>query len=173
VALLPGLALALGLAGAAGCGGKAAVSARPPSQGEERARQEARAVVDEIYRAMKGGDTDDLLSLMSDDVVVLGPGPAQLSRSRAEVVTALREVIDDRKKTRFSTQGLRLAIGPGGRSAFAVDRVQLAGRPAIALALLDGERSIWRVRAVHLQAPLGAAAIRKAGDALKIGRAHV
>lgn len=152
-----------------GCGGKAAAPARPVSQGEGKARQEARAVLDEIYGALKSGDTDDLLSLMSDDVVVLGPRPADLLRSRAEVVTGLREVLEARKKTRFASQGLRLAIGPGGGSAYAVDRLQLAGRPVIAVALLDGARTIWRVSAVHLQAPLGAAAIQKAAAAGTLG----
>jgi ketosteroid isomerase-like protein len=160
---------AAALLAAAGCGGKAAATARPVSQGEAKARQEARAVIDEVYRALRSGDTDDLLSMMSDDVVVLGPRPADLLRSRAEVVTALRERLDGRKKTRFASQGLRLAIGPGGGSAYAVDRVQLAGRPVVALAILEGERAIWRVRAVHLQAPLAGAAMKKALAAGALG----
>lgn len=146
----------------AGCGGKAAPPKRPVSQGQEKARQEARAVVDEVYRALRSGDTDDLLSMMSDDVVVLGPRPGDLLRSRAEVVTALRAQLEARKRPRFTSQGLRLALGPGSGSAYAVDRVQLAGRPVVALALLEGERAIWRVRAVHLQAPLGGGALKRA-----------
>ncbi len=145
-----------------GCAGQAAPPPKAAALGEDRARQEAQAVVDEVYRALKSGDSDDLLSLMSDDVLVLGPGAGDLQRSRTEVVMALREVIDSRRKTRFSAGGVHLAIGAGGRSAYAVDRIKLGNQPALATALLDGQGSVWRITAVSVAKPVAAAAAKKA-----------
>jgi ketosteroid isomerase-like protein len=149
-------------AGAAGCGSKAPPPPAQAALGADGARREARAVIDEVYRALRSGDSDDLLSLMSDDVVVLGPRTGDLQRSRAEVVIALREVIDSRRKTRFASAGVRVGIGPGGRSAYAVDRLRLGNQAALATALLDGQGSIWRITAVSVQLPVAPAAARKA-----------
>jgi ketosteroid isomerase-like protein len=153
------------LAPLASCGGKAAGPPRPAAASEGRAREDAKAVVDEVYRALKSSDTDDLLSLMSEAVLVVGPRPTDLLRSRAEVVTALEEVIDSRKKTRFSSAGAKLVIGPGGRSAYAVDRLKLGAHAVVAIALLDGQGAIWRVNAAALATPIAAAAARKAAAA--------
>lgn len=161
-----GLALVIGLAG---CGGKAPGPAKPETMSEERARQDSRAVIDEVYRALKSGDSDDLLSLVSDDALVIGPRTSDLTRSRTEAVMALREVIDARKKTRFATAGVKLALGPGGRSAYAVDRLRLGGQPVLAAALLDGQGTIWRVAAASLATPLPAAAAKKAAAAGTLG----
>lgn len=159
--LLIGLAAAGGALGGA-CGGSAAKPSSPTAQTADRARQDAKAVVDEGYRALKSGDTDDLLSLLSDEVVVIGPGPGDVMRSRAEAVLALREVIDSRKKTKFSSASLRLIIAAGGRSAYAVDKLAISGKAVVAAALLDGAAATWRVTAVALAPPVSAAAKKKA-----------
>ncbi len=162
--LLIGLAAAGSALGGA-CGGSAAKPSSPAAQTADRARQDATAVVDEGYRALKSGNTDDLLSLLSDEVVVIGPGPSDVMRSRADAVLALREVIDSRKKTKFSSASLRLAIAAGGRSAYAVDKLTIGGKAVVAAALIDGAAATWRVTAVALAPPVSAAAKKKAAAA--------
>ncbi len=160
--------IAMGACGAAwssGCGGSAAKPVAPSAQTEDQARQDAKAVVDEGYRALKSGDTDDLLSLLSDEVVVLGPRPSDMMRTRADAVLALREVIDPRKKTKFQAGGVKLAIATGGRSAYAVDKLTFGGKPVVATALVDGAAATWRVTAVALAPLVSEAAKKKAASA--------
>lgn len=147
------------------CGGQSAKPASPTARAADRARQDASAVVDEGYRALRSGDTDDLFSLLSEEVVVIGPRPADVMRSRADAVLALREVIDSRRKTKFNAAGLKLQLAAGGRSAYAVDRISVGGKAVVAAALLDGSAATWRVTAVALAAPVSAAAEKKAAAA--------
>jgi ketosteroid isomerase-like protein len=146
----------------AACGGQAAKPATPTARAADRARQDAKEIVDEGYRALRSGDTDDLVTLLSEEVVVIGPRPADVMRSRADAVIALREVIDSRRKTKFAAAGLKLQLAAGGRSAYAVDRISVAGKAVVAAALLDGSTATWRVIAVALAAPVSAAAEKKA-----------
>ena len=140
--LLALLAL-LALISLAGCGAKAgpAATAKAP-QGQ--AERETKLVLVEALRSVRSGDSDDVLSLATESLLVLGPRPADAYGSRTDAVLALRELIDARRKPRLSGPGATVLAAPGGRSAYAVERLQLGRRPLWATALLDGHDGIWR-----------------------------
>lgn len=158
--------ISLALLPLAGCGAKAgpAATAKAP-QGQ--AERETKLVLVEALRSVRSGDSDDVLSLATESLLVLGPRPADAYGSRTDAVLALRELIDARRKPRLSGPGATVLAAPGGRSAYAVERLQLGRRPLWATALLDGHDGIWRIGVLQLSFPVSAGAAKKAGKKLR------
>ena len=150
-----GLALALAVAITTGCGGGGAPAPKAPKQeavDERQAQKGAKDLVGEIYESIGHGDTDGLMSLLSDPLVVFGPRRGDSMGTRADALVALKAQIDPKAKNKpaLKSGSLEVVTSPGGHSAWAFDVIDVAGRPMALTAILTNADDIWQVHAAAL-----------------------
>jgi ketosteroid isomerase-like protein len=157
-------ALAL-LAVAAACGGSAAKGPAAPKQQPDidpaQAESDAKGLVTEVYQSIGHGDTDSLMTLMSDQLVVFGPRRGDALATRQDALVALRAIVDAEHKRPVKSAQLAVVPGPGGHSAVAFDTIETGGRTLAVLALLTNSDDIWLVQAASLAEPPAAATLTK------------
>jgi ketosteroid isomerase-like protein len=137
------------------CGGGAAPAPKAPKQAavdERTAEKGAKDLVGEIYDSIGTGDTDGLMSLLSDPLVVFGPRRGDAMGTRADALVALKAQIDPKakKKPGLKSSGLEIVTSPGGHSAWAIDTLDVAGKPMALTAILTNADDIWQVHAAAL-----------------------
>lgn len=146
---------------ASACGARAAAPPRPPLA-EDSAVAGAKAVVDEALRAIRSGDSDDVLSLARQDLLTLGPRELDSYDSLSDAVLALREHLERKRRPALTTSSAPIFAGPGGHSAYVAGKMALRGTSMTVVGLLDGDGGIWRISALGLARPLAAGAVRRA-----------
>jgi ketosteroid isomerase-like protein len=137
------------------CGGSSAPAARAPKEkavDERTAEKGAKDLVGEVYDSIGEGDTDGLMSLLSDPLVVFGPRRGDAMGTRADALVALKAKIDAKakKKPSVKSSGLEVVTSPGGHSAWAIDVLDVAGEPMALTAILTNADDIWQVHAAAL-----------------------
>lgn len=137
------------------CGGSGAPAARAPKEkavDERTAEKGAKDLVGEVYDSIGEGDTDGLMSLLSDPLVVFGPRRGDAMGTRADALVALKAKIDvkAKKKPSVKSSGLEVVTSPGGHSAWAIDVLDVAGEPMALTAILTNADDIWQVHAAAL-----------------------
>jgi ketosteroid isomerase-like protein len=137
------------------CGGSSAPAARAPKEkavDERTAEKGAKDLVGEVYDSIGEGDTDGLMSLLSDPLVVFGPRRGDAMGTRADALVALKAKIDAKAKKKPSVKsgGLEVVTSPGGHSAWAIDVLDVAGEPMALTAILTNADDIWQVHAAAL-----------------------
>lgn len=139
-----------------GCGGGGAAPApKAPKQAavdERTAEKGAKDLVDEVYESIGHGDTDGLMSLLSDPLVVFGPRRGDSMGTRADALVALKAQLDPKakKKPAVRSGGLAVVTSPGGHSAWAIDTLDVAGQTMTLTAILTNADDIWQVHAAAL-----------------------
>jgi ketosteroid isomerase-like protein len=131
-----------------------APKAQPPVDART-AESDAKGVLDEIYESVGHADTDSLLTLAVDPLVVYGPRKADVHTSRADALVALKAIVDKRagQRPRPVTSGeLAVVASPGGHSAWAVDVIVVGGEPMAFTAVLSNIGDVWQVAAADLAA---------------------
>jgi hypothetical protein len=138
----------------AACGGDAKPVAPPvaPVVDGQRAEQDARGLVREIYETLGRGKADSLFSLVSESLVVFGPRRSDAMATRSDALVALGQVVDARAKKQVAlrSRGLRVVASPGGRSAWTSDVLTIDGQPLAMTAVLANTDEIWAVTAATL-----------------------
>ena len=166
---------ALALLGAtvvAACGGAATKGPAAPKQEPDidpaQAETDAKGLVSEVYQSIGHGDTDSLMTLLSDQLVVFGPRRGDALATRQDALVALRAVVDSNTKKPVKSAQLAVVPGPGGHSAVAYDTIETGGKTLAVLAVLSNGDDIWLVQAASLAEPPPAATLGKelARDAL-------
>ena len=147
--------VALGLAFAIGCGGASTPVAKAPKEDavdERKAERGAKDLVGEIYESIGAGDTDGLMSLLADPLIVFGPRRTDAMGTRADALVALKAQIDPKaKKTPAVKSGsLEVVASPGGHSAWAIDVLDVAGQPMALTAVLTNSDDVWQVQSAAL-----------------------
>jgi ketosteroid isomerase-like protein len=137
------------------CGGSSAPAAQAPKEkavDERTAEKGAKDLVSEVYDSIDSGDTDGLMSLLSDPLVVFGPRRGDAMGTRADALVALKAKIDvkAKKKPSVKSGGLEVVTSPGGHSAWAIDVLDVAGEPMALTAILTNADDIWQVHAAAL-----------------------
>jgi ketosteroid isomerase-like protein len=135
-------------------GGPAAPPAAPkqPDVDERKAEKDAKGLLTEIYQSIGHGDTDGLMSLLAEPLVVFGPRRGDALGTRADALVALKEKVDPKSKSKPQLQSSELTVvaSPGGHSAWAVDVVTIAGEPHVVTCVLSNNDDLWNVTAVSL-----------------------
>jgi ketosteroid isomerase-like protein len=147
--------VALGLAFAIGCGGASTPVAKAPKEDavdERKAEKGAKDLVGEIYESIGAGDTDGLMSLLADPLIVFGPRRGDAMGTRADALVALKAQLDPKakKKPELRSGSLEVVASPGGHSAWAIDVIDIAGKPMTLTAVLTNADDIWQVHAAAL-----------------------
>src|SRR5579883_632881 len=103
---------------ALGCGGAEKPVAAPkpklPDIDPDQAERDATGLVNEVYTALSKGNTDDLQTLLSEDLFVFGPRRGDALANRQDTVVALGKVVDANNKKPVKSAGLAVVAGPGG-----------------------------------------------------------
>jgi ketosteroid isomerase-like protein len=119
---------------------------------ERKAEKGAKDLVDEIYESIGHGDTDGLMSLLADPLIVFGPRRGDAMATRADALVALKAEVDPKakKKPALHSGSLEIVASPGGHSAWAFDVLDVAGQPMALTAILTNADDIWQVHAAAL-----------------------
>ena len=142
-----------------GCGfGKADTTTRMaaapvPKGGQvdaKTAENDAKGTITEIYQSLGKGDTDGVMTLLAEPLVVFGPRRADATANRADALVSLRKVIDAKNKTPLESSQLDVMPSPGGHSAWAFDVVDIGGEPVAVTAVLSNSDDLWVVSAAAI-----------------------
>lgn len=135
------------------CAGAAAPTPEEPAAVEtdpEEAAAQARAIAQEIYGALRRGKPGGLLPLLAEDLVVIGPGAGDVT-DRAGALAALADAFD-RDKHKVKSRGLAVVPARSGRSAWAIDTVEVDGTSYAVSMLVAMVDDVWVAVAVHVGA---------------------
>ncbi len=153
-ALVAMLATATSLAACGGGGGEVKTAKQQPSVDEGKAEKEAKGLVREIYQTIsRSSNTDGLMALLAEPLVVFGPRRADAHASRSDALVAMKTILDERgkdNKPSVSSGSLAVVASPGGLSAWAVDVIQVEGSPMAVTAVLSNQDDFWVVVAAAL-----------------------
>ena len=141
------LLAALVACGGGGGGGATTKDTKPkqPDVDEKRAEKDAKGLVEEIYDALGRGKKDNLMALLEDSLIVLGPRKADGLATRTDALVALGDTFDTKSKTTLQSGSLEVVASPGGRSAWAFDVIEVDGASVAVTALLVNNDDIWQV----------------------------
>lgn len=146
--------LALAVAACGGGGGGEAKVAKQPTVDERKAEKDAKGLVREIYQTIsRSSNTDGLMALLAEPLVVFGPRRIDAHASRSDALVAMRTILDERgkdNKPRVASGSLAVVASQGGLSAWAVDVIQVEGAPMAMTAVLSNEDDFWVVSAAVL-----------------------
>lgn len=136
------------------CGGSAPRPETPeqPAIDERDAERGARGVVKEIYATLGRGNKDGLFALLDDELIVFGPRAADALGTRSDALVALGAELNRREKLPVRSSALEVVPSPGGRSAWAIDVIKVAGASHAVLAILSNTDDLWQVEAATVAA---------------------
>jgi len=136
----------------AACGGGAATTRGDKKKkgatgevDEAAAQKGAKDLVEEIYEDINHATSDSLQPTLATGLIVFGPRRADMFGTRSDAVTALKQVVDPKanKKPELKSGMLSIVPSPGGRSAWAVDVLDVDGEPFAMTAVLTNADDIW------------------------------
>jgi ketosteroid isomerase-like protein len=147
-------ALALAVIGFA-CGGGSKPPPVAPKQEADvdahKAEKDAKGLLTEIYETIEHADTDGLMTLFAEPLVVYGPRKADSLGTRADALVALKALVDPKKKKpALHSDQLAVVASPGGHSAWAFDVLEVGGQPMTVTAVLSNADDVWQVSAAVL-----------------------
>ncbi len=166
-AVLATALLALSPIVAAGCGGGGGGGAKVPKANavdERKAEKDAKGLVTEIHTTIsRSSNTDSLMALLAEPLVVFGPRRTDAHASRTDALVAMRTFLDELgKDEKPSLRGSSLSVvaSPGGLSAWAVDVVEVEGQPMAMTCVLSNDDDFWVVVAATLARTPSARTVR-------------
>lgn len=144
--------LALILVGA--CGTKPPPAAPEVEPGSpEVAEKEIRSLLSEAYASVKRNNASGMMSLLAPDVFVAGPRHGDVGLERSAALVALGDALPSKKAHKLRSTKLEYGAAPDGRSAWAVDQIELDGKPFVITALAAELDGMWAITAVHVARP--------------------
>jgi ketosteroid isomerase-like protein len=147
---------ALCLAAVACGGGGGTKQAEAPKQApidERKAEKDAKGLVTEITQTLGHANTDGLMALLAEPLIVFGPRRTDALQSRTDALVALRTTFDAMgkdAKPSLHSGGLNVVASPGGNSAWAVDVMDVEGKPMSAVMVLSNDDDFWVVVAAAI-----------------------
>lgn len=137
----------------------ACTSKKAPEQPEvepgspEVAEKEIRSLLEEAYQSVKRNNAPGMMSLLAPDVFVAGPRHGDVGLERSAALVALGDAISSKKPHKLRSTKLEYGAAPDGRSAWAVDQIELDGKPFVVTALAAELDGMWTLTAVHVARP--------------------
>ncbi len=121
-----------------------------PEIDKATAESDAKGLVDEVYSNLGRGKADNLIPLLAPPLVVFGPRKLDVAGNRADALVALGKVIDPKKAAQVISGSLAVMSGAGGRSAWAVDVIQVDGMPMAFTAVMSSNDDLWLLDAAAI-----------------------
>src|SRR5207253_1036008 len=117
---------------------------------DNKAQKGARDLLGEIHESIGHADTDGLMTLLAEPLIVLGPRRGDAIATRSDALVALKQLVDPKakKKPAVNVTELDVVASPGGRSAWATDLMSFGGEPLAITAVLSNTDDIWLVNVV-------------------------
>jgi hypothetical protein len=138
----------------------AACSAKPPPVAPEVepgspevAEKEIRSLLSEAYQSLKRNNAPGMMSLLAADVFVAGPRHGDVGLERSAALVTLGEAISSKKAHKLRSTKLEYGAAPDGRSAWAVDHIELDGKPFVITAIAAELDGLWALTTVHVARP--------------------
>jgi ketosteroid isomerase-like protein len=142
---------------AAACGGGGGTKEpEAPKQApvdERKAEKDAKGLVTEIAQSLRNANTDGMMALLAEPLVVFGPRRTDATATRTDALVSLRGTFDAMgKDAKPSVESSSLAVvaSPGGLSAWAMDVGAVDGKPMSALMVLSNDDDFWVVVAAGI-----------------------
>lgn len=162
----PMLVLAVVLSCGCGSAGGARAPAGPTVE-PAAARREAEALLGELHASLRRGAPANVLPLLAEDVLLVGPGPQDVVVERGAAIDLLASLAPAGRKHRVKARAVHAVAAPGGRAAWATEELQL-GRATYAVTVVAAEvDELWTIVALQVSSPV---ADRKARAAARSGR---
>ncbi|MCX5741070.1 MAG: hypothetical protein NT062_01070 [Proteobacteria bacterium] len=148
----------------AACGGSPPHTDTPALQSldQKSAEGDAKGIVGEVYKTLNRANTDGLMTLVAEPLVVFGPRQVDAMATRTEAIVALRGYLETAKKLAVRSASLVVVASPGGRSAFAIDAIVAQNQRMAMTAILSNADDLWLVTALDLAATPAAGVVRAA-----------
>src|SRR4029079_19127304 len=94
------------------------------------------------------GDTNGILPLLADPILVIGPGAQTIYTDKSAAVVALSDAFHGEGKHKNKSKDLEVHADAQGHAAYAVDKVTFDGDTYVLAAVLTENDDLWAVRAV-------------------------
>jgi len=146
----------LALAVVTACGGGTAKVVKKkdvgPAVDERTAEKDAKGTLEEIYGTISRAKPDNLFSVVDEELIVFGPRKGDALANRTDALVALGQFIDPKANQHAQVRSGELSVtaSPGGRSAWAVDVVNVEGKPMAVVAIMSSEDDFFRLTAAVL-----------------------
>lgn len=131
------------------------VPAQEPGDPDE-AKKEIKALLGEVYQGVRRANAPGMMSLAAPDVFVAGPRHGDLGLERSDALVALDAAIRGKKSHKLKSTKLDVGAAVDGRSAWAVDQIDVDGKPYVVVALAAELDGLWALTAVHVARSGGA-----------------
>jgi hypothetical protein len=141
------------VAASAGCKSPPPAAPEVEPGSPEVAEKEIKSLLAEAYQSVKRNNAPGMMSLLAPDVFVVGPRHADVGLERSAALVALGDAISSKKPHKLRSTKLEYGAAPDGRSAWAVDQIELDGKPFIVVALAAELDGLWALTAVHVARP--------------------
>lgn len=140
------------LAAACGGGDKTVEQPKQPTVDERKAEKDAKGLVTEIYQTVGRANTDGLMALLADPLIVFGPRKDDAHQTRSDALVTLRDILDksNAKKPSVHSGALNVVASPGGLSAWGVDTIEVEGQPMAMTVVMSNDDDFWVVVAAAL-----------------------
>ncbi len=134
----------------------AACKPKPPEVPEvepgspDDAEKEIKSLLAEAYQGVRHSNAPGMMSLAATDVFVVGPRHADIGLERSDALVALGDAIGGKKTHKVRSVKLDVGAAPDGRSAWAVDQIDIDGKPFIVVALAAELDGLWALTTVQV-----------------------
>ncbi len=116
----------------------------------EEAEKEIKSLLAEAYQGVRRSNAPGMMSLAAPDIFVAGPRHGDLGLERSAALVSLDDAI--RVKKAHKVKSVKLAVGASidGRSAWAVDQIDVDGKGFVVVALAAELDGLWALTAVQV-----------------------
>ncbi|HUQ01224.1 MAG TPA: hypothetical protein VM261_01960 [Kofleriaceae bacterium] len=116
----------------------------------EEAAKEIKSLLAEAYQGVRRSNAPGMMSLAAPDIFVAGPRHGDIGIERSAALVTLDDAI--RVKKTHKVKSVKLAVGAAmdGRSAWAVDQIDVDGKGYVVVALAAELDGLWALTAVQV-----------------------
>jgi len=149
-----------------GCKSKPPAAPEQEPGSPDEAKKEIKSLLAEAYQGVRRSNAPGMMSLAAPDIFVAGPRHADIGLERSAALVALDDAIRAKKAHKVKSVKLDVGAAVDGRSAWAVDQIDVDGKGFVVVALaaeLDGLWALTTVQVVRAGGDAGAPAASPAG----------
>lgn len=133
-----------------GCKSKPPAAPEVEPGSPDEAKKEITSLLAEAYQGVRRSNAPGMMSLAAPDIFVAGPRHADIGLERTQALVALGDAIGGAKKHKVRSVKLDVGAAIDGRSAWAVDQIDVDGKGFVVVALAAELDGLWALTAVQV-----------------------